>query len=95
VVEETPYAIVLASINTTIRIQITEKAVPPPYTTLGWEVNDIDSMVRTLSDAGLTFERFDGLDQDDLGVWAVPGGAKVAWFKDPDGNLLSLTQKTG
>jgi len=91
-VEETPFAIVLESKNAVIRVQKTDHVCPPPYTSLGWEVEDITATVYSLSDSGLEFEQFEGLEQDDLGVWNVPGGSKVAWFKDPDGNLLSLTQ---
>lgn len=92
-VEETSFAIVFESNNTFIRIQKTGKAHPPPYTSLGWEVEDIGVTARALSDSGVQFEQFDGLEQDDLGVWNVPAGSKVAWFKDPDGNMLSLTEK--
>ena len=91
-IEETPYAIVLESKNAIIRIQKTEQVFPPPYTSLGWEVENITGIVRSLSDSGVQFEMYEGLKQDQLGVWDVPGGSKVAWFKDPDGNLLSLTQ---
>jgi len=69
-----------------------EQVSPPPYTTLGWQVEDIGETARGLAAKGVSFERFPGLEQDDLGVWASPGGARVAWFKDPDANLLSLTQ---
>jgi catechol 2,3-dioxygenase-like lactoylglutathione lyase family enzyme len=70
--------------------------VPPPFTPqrftiLGWKVADIESKVRELSAAGVVFERYMPA-QDELGIWAAPGGAKVAWFQDPDGNILSLTQ---
>lgn len=90
--EESPFAIVFESKNTVIRIQKTDHVCPPPYTALGWEVENIMETVRTLSDKGVQFEKFGGMEQDDLGIWNIPGGAKVAWFKDPDGNLLSLTQ---
>ncbi len=67
--------------------------VPEPTgTTAGWTVEDLPANVRRLSDAGIRFERFDGMAQDDDGVWVSPGGASVAWFRDPDGNRLSLTQ---
>ena len=90
--EETPFAIVFETNNTVIRIQKTERVYPPPYTSLGWEVDSIAETVQTLSAMGVQFERYEGLEQDGLGVWNVPDGAKVAWFKDPDSNLLSLTQ---
>ena len=65
---------------------------PPPFTVLGWGVADIGKAVSGLQKSGVTFERYPGLEQDPLGVWTAPGNAKVAWFKDPDGNTLSLSQ---
>ena len=59
---------------------------------LGWSVEDISATVEGLTAAGVVFERIEGVEQDELGVWRSPGGASVAWFKDPDGNTLSLTQ---
>ena len=59
---------------------------------LGWTVGDIAGTVRELAGRGVDFERFDGVEQDELGIWSAPGGSFVAWFKDPDGNTLSLTQ---
>jgi catechol 2,3-dioxygenase-like lactoylglutathione lyase family enzyme len=65
---------------------------PQPFTILGWSVPDIAGEVRSLEAAGVVFERYAQVPQDDLGIWTAPGGAKVAWFKDPDGNILSLAQ---
>jgi catechol 2,3-dioxygenase-like lactoylglutathione lyase family enzyme len=62
------------------------------YAVLGWVVPDIDEAVRGLQAAGVRFQRYDGMPQDDRGVWQAPNGARVAWFKDPDGNTLSITQ---
>ena len=59
---------------------------------LGWRVSDLAATARSLGERGVIFERFDGMAQDDLGIWTTPGGDLVAWFKDPDGNILSLTQ---
>lgn len=59
---------------------------------LGWTVPDIDATIRELAGAGVTFVRYDGMAQDDLGVWTAPSGARVAWFRDPDSNTLSITQ---
>ena len=67
-------------------------AVIAPYTVLGWEVKNIAATVKTLQEAGVKLEHYEGLGQDELGVWHAPGGAKVAWFKDPDGNTLSVTE---
>ena len=90
--EESPFAIVFQANNTVIRVQKTEQAHPPPYTTLGWTVKNIAETVHALSAAGVQFEQYDGLEQDNTGLWNTPDGAAIAWFKDPDGNLLSLTQ---
>ena len=61
------------------------------YTVLGWQVPDIAQAATELRDAGVDFQIYPGLGQDDLGVWSAPGGAKVAWFKDPDGHILSIS----
>jgi catechol 2,3-dioxygenase-like lactoylglutathione lyase family enzyme len=92
VVEESPFACVFDAHGTQIRVTPVGEIRIAPYTVLGWAVADIVAMVRALGSAGVRFERFPGMDQDDLGVWAAPGGARVAWFTDPDGNVLSLTQ---
>jgi catechol 2,3-dioxygenase-like lactoylglutathione lyase family enzyme len=90
--EDTPFALVLDAGGNVLRVQKVEEVVTPPYTSLGWEVDDIDSVAQSLTAAGVTFERFEFLTQDELGIWRAPDGASVAWFKDPDGNLLSLAQ---
>lgn len=76
----------------TLRVTPVEALVPAPFTVLGWEVEDIVRESKVLGEFGVVFERFPGLEQDKAGIWTAPGGAKVAWFKDPDGNILSLTQ---
>jgi predicted enzyme related to lactoylglutathione lyase len=63
-----------------------------PYTVLGWTVADIEAAVDELAGRGVTFNRYDGMGQDDRGIWTAPGGARIAWFKDPDGNTLSVSQ---
>jgi hypothetical protein len=65
---------------------------PAPYTLLGWEVTDIGDEVRELAASGIKFERYGWFEQDALGIWTAPNGDKVAWFKDPDGNVLSVSQ---
>jgi hypothetical protein len=62
---------------------------------LGWEVPNMAEAVRALEKAGVQFERYQGVPQDELGVWTAPGGDQVAWFKDPDGNTLSISQHRG
>ena len=93
-VSENPYALEFNANGTLLRIAIVEQLSPAQYTVLGWEVSDIYTKVNELSDKGVVFERYDGLNQDDSNVCSFPDGAKVAWFKDPDGNTLSLTQFT-
>ena len=65
---------------------------PAPYTVLGWRVPDAAAAVEELGGRGVEFARFDGMEQDELGVWTSPAGARVAWFRDPDGNVLSISQ---
>jgi hypothetical protein len=66
---------------------------PAPYTILGWKVPDISAAVQQLTATGVAFERYPFLEQDADGIWSAPeGAAKVAWFKDPDGNVLSLSE---
>ena len=65
---------------------------PFPFTILGWSVDDIEKTVKGLEKKGVTFERYQGMDHDQLGIWTSPSGARIAWFKDPDGNLLSLSE---
>jgi catechol 2,3-dioxygenase-like lactoylglutathione lyase family enzyme len=91
-VGDEPFAVVFQSGKTTLRIQKTEDHRALPYTALGWKVTSIAAEVTALSERGLTFERFPGMDQDAQGIWTAPSGARVAWFKDPDGNLLSLSE---
>ena len=89
-VSEDPYAIVFDANGVTLRVQKAKKVEPRPGTVLGWHVPDIEAAVREMGDAGIDFERYEGFGQDDLGIMTFPGGPRVAWFKDPDGNLLSI-----
>lgn len=92
IAEELPFALVFDAHGTMLRVAISPTHAPLPSTVLGWEVEGIEDRVRELAAGGVLFERFPGLPQDELGIWTTPTGAKVAWFKDPDGNLLSLSQ---
>ena len=65
---------------------------PQPYTVLGWQVSDATSTARALAEAGVKPERYPHVEQDEDGIWTAPGGAKIAWFRDPDGNILSIAQ---
>ena len=78
--------------GTTLRVTTVPQVIAAGYTVLGWVVASIDDAVRDLHAAGIAFERYEGMPQDDRGVWQAPNGARVAWFKDPDGNTLSVTQ---
>jgi predicted enzyme related to lactoylglutathione lyase len=86
------YALVFDAAGTMLRVVIVEQFQPQPFTVLGWQVANIQACVADLTRAGVIFTRYAGLNQDDLGIWSTPDGAKVAWFADPDGNTLSLTQ---
>jgi catechol 2,3-dioxygenase-like lactoylglutathione lyase family enzyme len=92
VTSDDAFALAVDANGTMLRIQKVGQFKPHPFTNLGWEVRDIDSVVTSLEKRGVTFERFPGMDQDERGIWSAPGGARVAWFKDPDGNTLSITQ---
>ena len=91
-VEQNDFACVIDANGTMLRITAVPEVSRPGYTVLGWRVTDISATVRALTAKGVVFERYDSMDQDDDGVWTTPGGDKVAWFADPDGNILSLTQ---
>jgi catechol 2,3-dioxygenase-like lactoylglutathione lyase family enzyme len=91
-VEDTPFALVLRARNAELRLQKLAAFTPAAHTMLGWTVPDIEATVAALRAKGVRCERFDGLPQDEAGIWPSPSGAKIAWFKDPDGNLLSLTE---
>ena len=91
-VSEDSFAVVFDSGGTLIRAAIVKEVSLAPYTVLGWQVSDVASIVRSLSKIGVQFERYSFMEQDEFGIWTAPGGARVAWFKDPDGNLLSVSQ---
>lgn len=78
-----------------LRVQKVRELQPQPFTSLGWQVADASRMVAALAGRGIAFERYPFLKQDVEGIWDAPGGARIAWFKDPDGNLLSLTEVPG
>ena len=81
--------------GTPLRVSLVDTLTPAPGTVLGWLVPDVHATVRALADRGVTFARYDGMGQDEDGVWTAPSGDHVAWFQDPDGNTLSLTQAEG
>ena len=94
-VETTPFANVYDAAGTTLRVTLVERVAPAPYTVLGWTVPDIAAAMAVLAGRGVAFTHYAGLDHDAAGVWTAPGGARIAWFRDPDGNVLSLTQAPG
>jgi catechol 2,3-dioxygenase-like lactoylglutathione lyase family enzyme len=92
-VKDDGFAMVLDANGIMVRVA----KVPPPFrpaqfTILGWQVTDIEQLVKGLQKNGVHFERFGFFEQDELGIWTAPTGDKVAWFKDPDGNILSVSQ---
>jgi catechol 2,3-dioxygenase-like lactoylglutathione lyase family enzyme len=91
-VEDTPFALVCDAGGTILRITPVGELSPQPFTVLGWAVDDIVATSLALVDAGVELLRFEGMDQVELGVWTTPGGERIAWFNDPDGNVLSLYQ---
>jgi catechol 2,3-dioxygenase-like lactoylglutathione lyase family enzyme len=91
-VSEDGFALVFDAGGTVLRVTMVEVVSAAKYTVLGWQVKDIKLAVQALGGKGVRFERFEFLKQDESGVWEAPGGARVAWFKDPDGNVLSVSQ---
>jgi catechol 2,3-dioxygenase-like lactoylglutathione lyase family enzyme len=97
-VSDDQFALVLNANGTTVRVSKVPGFTPHKFTVLGWEVSDIEQTVRDLTEKGVPFENYGLPGQDDRGIWKAPlvdnatAGAKVAWFKDPDGNVLSVTQ---
>jgi len=90
-VRDDGFALVFNANGVMLRISEMKDFTPQKGTTLGWEVDDLPAAIRELARRGIQFERF-GMPQDELGIWTAPGGDQIAWFKDPDGNLLSLSR---
>jgi catechol 2,3-dioxygenase-like lactoylglutathione lyase family enzyme len=91
-VSEDGFALVFDAGGTMLRIAVVKTVQPAGYTVLGWIVPDIAKTARDLVKRGVVFQRYEGMPQDDLGIWSSPGGARVAWFSDPEGHTLSLTE---
>ena len=91
VVEESTNAVVVDAMGTMLRLTPVGDLLVQPFTIAGWQVRDIGRVVDGLSALGVAFTRYEGMEQDDRGIWTTPGGDRVAWFTDPDGNTLSLT----
>jgi catechol 2,3-dioxygenase-like lactoylglutathione lyase family enzyme len=95
VVEDSAFAVAFDVDGTMLRVTAVEERVSARYTVLGWAVPDIAAAIDDLTARGVAFERFEGIEQDERRTWRSPSGARVAWFQDPDGNVLSLTQHAG
>jgi len=94
VVDENAFACVFDAHGTMLRVTGVAEVAHPGYTVLGWRVADIGETVTRLASLGVDFARYDGMEQDAQGVWTSPSGDRIAWFADPDGNVLSLTELT-
>ncbi len=90
-VSDDGFALVFDANGVMVRVVRVQEFAPAPYTILGWEVQNIEEVVAKLTQNGIQFERYGFFKQDDLGIWTAPSGARVAWFKDPDGNTLSVS----
>lgn len=91
-ISDDQFALVMQAGESMIRIAKAGKFTPAQYTVMGWEVTDIEAAVKWLNGRGVTFEKYPFVQDRELGIWTTPNGDKVAWFKDPDGNVLSLSQ---
>ena len=89
---EDGFALVYDAGGTKLRVAVVKELQPAGYTVLGWIVPGIRRLIQDLMKRGVEFRRYEGFDQDDLGIWTSPSGARVDWFGDPDGNTLSLTE---
>jgi catechol 2,3-dioxygenase-like lactoylglutathione lyase family enzyme len=90
--EEPPFALVFDANGIMLRLGMGKEVPHAHGTVLGWQVPDVAAVVTNLEAAGVRFERYPPMKQDELGIWTSPTGAKVAWFKDPDGNTLSISE---
>jgi catechol 2,3-dioxygenase-like lactoylglutathione lyase family enzyme len=91
-VSEDPYGLDFVISGSALRISIVNELNAQTFTVLGWNVANINSAIEWLNKKGIQCEKYPDLEQDNLGVWTSPSGAKVAWFKDPDGNILSVSE---
>jgi len=91
-VSDDMFALVMKACETMLRIGKVQDFTPAPYTVLGWEVSNIEEVAKWLQKRGVTLEKFPFVQDKELGIWTTPNGDKVAWFRDPDGNVLSVSQ---
>src|ERR1700729_2836502 len=92
VVDDSEFAVVYDANGTRLRVARVDQVTIAPYTVLGWRVDNIAARLAMFRRAGVTPKRYDGMQQDEDGIWTAPSGTRVAWFSDPDGNTLSLEQ---
>lgn len=92
---EDAFALVFEANGVELRLQKLETLEPRGFTVLGWQVRDVNAVLDALARRGVRVERYPSLVQDARGIWSAPSGARVAWFKDPDGNLLSVAEYPG
>jgi catechol 2,3-dioxygenase-like lactoylglutathione lyase family enzyme len=90
-IKDDGFAMVLDANGILVRVARAQ-FTPAQFTILGWQVKNIEKTAVELQEKGVHFERFGFFEQDALGIWTAPTGDKVAWFKDPDGNVLSVSQ---
>jgi catechol 2,3-dioxygenase-like lactoylglutathione lyase family enzyme len=91
-VKDDGFALVLDANGIMVRVVKLQQFTPAQFTILGWNVSNIEKAVQELQQKGVHFERYGFFKQDELGIWIAPSGGKVAWFKDPDGNVLSVSE---
>jgi predicted enzyme related to lactoylglutathione lyase len=90
--KEDHYGIDFDSGGALLRVVTVPELKPHTFTVLGWNVKDIEATIHSLNDKGVIFEKYGFFPQDELGIWTAPDNTKVAWFKDPDGNTLGISQ---
>ena len=95
VLDVSGFACVFRVGGATLRVALVGELSPQSFTVFGWTVGAISETMAGLAARGVEFLRYEGMDQDPAGVWTTPGGDRIAWFRDPDGNVLSLTQFHG
>jgi catechol 2,3-dioxygenase-like lactoylglutathione lyase family enzyme len=91
-VRDDRFALVFDANGTMLRVVKVDQYTPAPFTIVGWDVADVEAVARKLAGKRVRLQRYEGMQQDRLGIWTSPDGSRVAWFKDPDGNLLSISQ---
>ena len=90
--EASPLANEYDAHGTPLRVTLVGDEQPSQYTVLGWRVSDLATAMADLAERGVGFRRYEQMDQDEDGIWTAPGGSRIAWFEDPDGNVISLQQ---